>query len=163
MDKALSSKTIVWLELIADVLVAVVKLLATFFTGGASMAAEGIHSVVDVGSGGLMLYGYQLAARPRQAPSAGPRPRALFLELCGRSPVLHAWRGLFDFRGPTTHDEPGRYSLTHCDLCRAGGGSALRRSLVGARFTSVPLSQRRSRLLAGDEVEQGSPELHRPC
>jgi cation diffusion facilitator family transporter len=61
--KALSSKTIVWIELIADVLVAIIKLLAAFFTGGASMAAEGVHSVVDVGSGGLMLYGYQRSQR----------------------------------------------------------------------------------------------------
>jgi cation diffusion facilitator family transporter len=58
MDKALSSRTIVRIELIADVLVAVVKLVAAFFTGSVAMAAEGVHSVVDVGSGGLMLYGY---------------------------------------------------------------------------------------------------------
>lgn len=59
MDKTLSSKTIVWVELIADVLVAIAKLVAAFFTGSAAMAAEGVHSVVDVGSGGLMLYGYR--------------------------------------------------------------------------------------------------------
>jgi cation diffusion facilitator family transporter len=59
MDKTLSSKTIVWVELIADVLVAIVKLAAAFFTGSAAIAAEGVHSVVDVGIGGLMLYGYQ--------------------------------------------------------------------------------------------------------
>jgi cation diffusion facilitator family transporter len=59
MPKTLSSKTIVWVELIADVLVAVVKLAAAFFTGSAAIAAEGVHSVVDVGSGGLMLYGYR--------------------------------------------------------------------------------------------------------
>jgi divalent metal cation (Fe/Co/Zn/Cd) transporter len=63
MNKASLSKTIVWVELIADVLVAVVKLFAAFFTGSASMAAEGVHSVVDVGSGGLMLYGYQRSQR----------------------------------------------------------------------------------------------------
>lgn len=63
MDKTMSTKTVVRAELIADVLVAVVKLLAAFFTGSASMAAEGIHSVVDVGSGGLMLYGYQRSKR----------------------------------------------------------------------------------------------------
>jgi cation diffusion facilitator family transporter len=59
MPETLSSKTIVWIELIADVLVAVVKLAAAFFTGSAAIAAEGVHSVVDVGSGGLMLYGYR--------------------------------------------------------------------------------------------------------
>lgn len=68
MDKTLSFKTVVWVELIADVLVAVVKLAAAFFTGSAAMAAEGVHSVVDVGSGGLMLYGYR---RSR----LGPDPR----------------------------------------------------------------------------------------
>jgi cation diffusion facilitator family transporter len=66
MPKTLSSKTIVWVELIADVLVAIVKLIAAFFTGSAAMAAEGVHSVVDVGSGGLMLYGYR---RARLGPS----------------------------------------------------------------------------------------------
>jgi len=63
VDSASPFKTIVWVELIADVLVAVVKLFAAFFTGSASMAAEGVHSVVDVGSGGLMLYGYQRSQR----------------------------------------------------------------------------------------------------
>jgi divalent metal cation (Fe/Co/Zn/Cd) transporter len=42
MDSASPFKTIVWVELIADVLVGVVKLLAAFFTGSASMAAEGV-------------------------------------------------------------------------------------------------------------------------
>lgn len=65
-DKTLSSKTMVWVELIADVLVAIVKLAAAFFTGSAAIAAEGVHSVVDVGSGGLMLYGYR---RARLGPS----------------------------------------------------------------------------------------------
>lgn len=60
-SRALSSRTIVWVELVADVLIAIVKLAAAFFTGSASMTAEGVHSVVDVGSGGLMLYGYQRA------------------------------------------------------------------------------------------------------
>ena len=59
MDQALSSKTIVWVELIADVLVALVKLFAAFFTGSAAIAAEGVHSLVDVGTGGMLLYGYR--------------------------------------------------------------------------------------------------------
>ena len=61
MPRTLSSKTIVWVELIADVLVAIVKLAAAFFTGSAAIAAEAVHSIVDVGSGGLMLYGYRRA------------------------------------------------------------------------------------------------------
>ena len=63
MAKALASKTIVWIELIADVLVAAIRLAAALFTGSASMAAEGVHSIVDIGSGGLMLYGYRQSQR----------------------------------------------------------------------------------------------------
>jgi cation diffusion facilitator family transporter len=65
MDSALSSERVVWVELIADALVAVVKLCAALFTSSASMAAEAAHSIVDVGSGGLMLYGY---GRSRRGP-----------------------------------------------------------------------------------------------
>lgn len=61
MARGLTSKTVVWVGLAADALVAAVKIVAALFTGSASLAAEGIHSVVDVGSGGLMLYGYRRA------------------------------------------------------------------------------------------------------
>ena len=54
---------LVWIELIADVLVAAIRLAAALFTGSASMAAEGVHSIVDIGSGGLMLYGYRQSQR----------------------------------------------------------------------------------------------------
>ena len=68
MAKALSSKTIVWVDLAADVAVAVVEIAASTFTGSASIAASGVQSMVDVGSGGMLLYGYR---RPQQ----GPNPR----------------------------------------------------------------------------------------
>jgi cation diffusion facilitator family transporter len=63
MARALSSKRIVWAGLVADVLVAAVKLGAALFAGSASMAAEGVHSIVDVSSGGMMLYGYRQSQR----------------------------------------------------------------------------------------------------
>jgi Co/Zn/Cd efflux system component len=48
MDKALPSEKNVCVELIANVVVAVVKLYAALFTASASMAAEAVHSIVDV-------------------------------------------------------------------------------------------------------------------
>jgi hypothetical protein len=48
LDKALHCEKIVSVELIADVLVAVVKLCAALFTASASMAAGAVHSMVDV-------------------------------------------------------------------------------------------------------------------
>jgi divalent metal cation (Fe/Co/Zn/Cd) transporter len=85
MARALTSKTIVWVELVADALVAGVKLAAALFTSSASMAAEAVRSVVDVGSAGLMLYGYRRVKpqRPRgfrEAAWTNPRrPAALTL------------------------------------------------------------------------------------
>ncbi len=58
MAKGISSKTIVWIGLAADVVIAAVKIAAALFSGSAAMAAEGVHSTVDVVSGGLMLYGF---------------------------------------------------------------------------------------------------------
>jgi hypothetical protein len=58
-------KTIVWVDLAADVAVAVVEIAASIFTGGASIAASGVQSMVDVGSGGMLLCGYR---RSRQGP-----------------------------------------------------------------------------------------------
>jgi divalent metal cation (Fe/Co/Zn/Cd) transporter len=65
IGKAPSSKTVVWIEFIAEAIVAIVKILAAAFTGSASMAEEGVHSVVDVGSGGLILYGYRRSEASR--------------------------------------------------------------------------------------------------
>ena len=48
MPKTVSSKTIVWVEPIADVLVAVVKSIAAFFTGSAAIAAEGVHKAPEI-------------------------------------------------------------------------------------------------------------------
>ena len=54
-------------------MVAAVKIAAALFTGSASMAAEGVHSVVDVSNGGLMLYGYRRSRlRPDRRHPLGP-------------------------------------------------------------------------------------------
>lgn len=47
----------------ADVAVAVAKFVAAAFTGSASMFAEGIHSLVDAGNGGLLLVGSRARRR----------------------------------------------------------------------------------------------------
>ena len=69
-----SSKTVVWIGLAADALVAAAKFAAALFTGSASIAASSIQSLVSAGSGGLMLYGFRRAQRgpdPRHPPGHG--------------------------------------------------------------------------------------------
>ena len=58
------SKRVVYAALIGNSLIAVSKFAAAAYTGSSAMLSEGIHSLVDTGNQGLMLYGMRRAARP---------------------------------------------------------------------------------------------------
>ena len=61
------SKRVVYAALIGNSLIAVSKFAAAAYTGSSAMLSEGIHSLVDTGNQGLMLYGMRRAARPPDA------------------------------------------------------------------------------------------------
>ncbi len=61
---ASSSKKVIYAALIGNALIAVTKFAASVFTGSSAMLAEGIHSLVDTGNQGLLLYGLHKAKRP---------------------------------------------------------------------------------------------------
>jgi len=64
---ASGSKTVIVAALAGNFLIAVTKFIAAAFTGSAAMMAEGIHSTVDTGNQGLLLYGMKRAKRPPDA------------------------------------------------------------------------------------------------
>jgi len=58
------SKGAVIAAVVGNLLIAIAKFVAAALTGSSAMIAEGIHSLVDTGNGGLVLFGLKRAARP---------------------------------------------------------------------------------------------------
>ena len=61
---ASSSKKVIYAALAGNMLIAITKFGASFVTGSSAMLSEAIHSVVDTGNQGLLLYGMKRAKRP---------------------------------------------------------------------------------------------------
>ncbi|MFZ0242926.1 MAG: cation diffusion facilitator family transporter [Desulfobacterales bacterium] len=64
---ASGSKKVIYAALIGNTLVAATKFVAAAFTGSSAMLSEGIHSLVDTGNQGLLLWGDRQAKKPADA------------------------------------------------------------------------------------------------
>jgi cation diffusion facilitator family transporter len=58
------SKVAVVAAVIGNLAIACIKFIAAIITGSSAMISEGIHSLVDTGNGGLLLYGMKRAKKP---------------------------------------------------------------------------------------------------
>ena len=54
---ATGSKKVIYAALVGNSLIAITKFVAASITGSSAMVSEGIHSLVDTGNQGLLLYG----------------------------------------------------------------------------------------------------------
>ena len=67
MANANASKLSLYGGIAANVAIAISKFIAAYFTGSSAMLSEGIHSLVDTGNSGLLLYGTAQSERPADA------------------------------------------------------------------------------------------------
>jgi cation diffusion facilitator family transporter len=61
---ASGSKKVIFAALIGNTLISITKFGAAAYTGSSAMLSEGIHSLVDTGNQGLLLYGIKRASKP---------------------------------------------------------------------------------------------------
>ncbi|PVV17834.1 MAG: cation transporter [gamma proteobacterium symbiont of Ctena orbiculata] len=61
---ASGSRKVIFAALIGNSLISITKFGAAFITGSSAMLSEGIHSLVDTGNQGLLLYGIARSKRP---------------------------------------------------------------------------------------------------
>ncbi len=61
---ASGSKKVIYAALIGNTLISITKFGAAAYTGSSAMMSEGIHSLVDTGNQGLLLYGIKRASKP---------------------------------------------------------------------------------------------------
>ena len=61
---ASGSKKVIYAALVGNGLIAVTKFIAATITGSSAMFSEGIHSLVDTGNQGLLLFGIKRSKRP---------------------------------------------------------------------------------------------------
>jgi cation diffusion facilitator family transporter len=108
-----SSNRTIYAALCGNLLVALTKFLAAAWTGSSAMLSEGVHSLVDTGNQGLLLYGKWRAARPADDQNPLGHARELYfwgfvvaLLIFSLGAGVSFYEGLVHLRHPTSIENP---------------------------------------------------------
>ncbi len=99
--------------IIANLVIAVAKFTAAFFTGSSAMISEGIHSLVDTGNQSLLLLGVRLSKRPADPTHPFGHGKELFfwglivaIILFGLGGGLSIYEGITHLQHPVELEDP---------------------------------------------------------
>src|SRR3954467_6937888 len=123
------TSTTVWAALIGNLLVALTKIAAALFSGSSAMLSEAVHSVVDTGNEGLLLYGMRRSRRRPDAEHPFGYGRELYfwsfivaLLLFGLGCVASVVQGINHIRHPHPIEHPGAiYTVLGLSVLFEGG------------------------------------------
>ena len=102
---------IIYAALIANCAIAVTKFAASAFTGSSAMFAEAVHSVVDTGNQGLLLFGLRQAKRPPSEDHPFGHGKDLyFYAFCVAIVIFGAGAGFSAYEGIEKLRHPGEIS-----------------------------------------------------
>ncbi len=110
---ATGGKRVVYTALAGNLAIAVTKFVAALVTGSSSMLTEAIHSLVDTGNQGLLLYGMQRSRRRPDISHPLGYGRELYfwsfivaLLICAGGAGVSVYEGIAHIRFPEPIDHP---------------------------------------------------------
>jgi cation diffusion facilitator family transporter len=127
---ASESKTAIFAAIAGNLAIAVTKFVASAFTGSSAMLSEAIHSVVDTGNGGLMLFGINRSEQPPDVEHPFGYGREIYfwtlivaVLIFGIGGGMSIYEGAMHLRAPTTEgDARWSYSVLGISAIFEGAG-----------------------------------------
>ncbi len=107
------SKIAVIAAVVSNLLIAIIKFVAASMTGSSAMIAEGIHSLVDTGNGGLVLLGMRKSTSPADSEHPFGHGKELYfwtlivaISIFGIGGGMSVYEGVTHIQHPSTIEDP---------------------------------------------------------
>src|SRR5258707_5468911 len=112
------SRTAIFAAIAGNLAIAVTKLIAAFVTGSSAMFSEGIHSLVDTGNGGLLLFGFRQSQKPADSQHPFGHGKELYfwslvvaILIFALGGGMSVYEGVTHLSNPHLHDPTWNYGL----------------------------------------------------